>query len=184
MVITYYGEGCFRLQSGETSLLVDSENNRMKADAVLETLTSASAEPDAGKISFPGEYEVKGIEIQGIGVPEESSDKFLKTVYSVNFEDMNFLFLGHISKMPDVKLLEHFNEPDVIFVPTGAEHFMSAGDAAKLVKQLEPTIVIPSFYKNPNDFLKALGQKGESQDKIVLKKKDLGAQRVVVLTPQ
>lgn len=185
MVITYYGEGCFRLQSGETSVLTDPQNNRLKADVVLETLSPASSEIQADKINFPGEYEIKGIEIQGFPVPEESTEKFLKTIYSVRFEDINFLFLGHISKMPDVKTLEQIDEPDVIFIPTGSEHFMSADLAAKLIKQLEPSIVIPSFCKNPSEFLKLLGRKGEQEDKVVFKKKDLGdAKRVVILNSQ
>ena len=49
MVINYFGNGCFRLQSGETSVLVNPENNRLKADVTLKTLTAtevdASAEP-------------------------------------------------------------------------------------------------------------------------------------------
>ena len=175
------------MQSGELSLLVDPESNRLKADVVLETLraTEAKAEDDPSLINFPGEYEIKGIEIWGVAVPEESSPKFLKTVYAVRFEDIQFVFLGHLSKMPEVKLLERIGEPDVLFVPTGAEHFLPAEAAAKLVKQLEPSLAIPSFYENPSEFLKLLGQKGEKEEKIVFKKKDLdAAQKVVLLEPK
>jgi len=43
MVINYFGNGCFRLQSGETSILVNPENNRLKADIILKTLTGTQA---------------------------------------------------------------------------------------------------------------------------------------------
>jgi len=185
MVITYYGEGCFRLQSGETSLLVDPSTNRLKADLVLQTLAPAEGEMEAEKISFAGEYESKGIEVQGVEVSEESTPKFVKTVFGVKFEDIQFLFLGHLSKIPDAKLFERLGEPDVVFIPVGSEHFLSPEDAAKLVRQFEPSIIVPSFYKDPDKFLKLLGQKGESEEKIVFKKKDLtGNQRVVVLKAQ
>ena len=41
MVINYFGNGCFRLQSGETSVLVNPDNNRLKADVTLKTLVAA-----------------------------------------------------------------------------------------------------------------------------------------------
>lgn len=182
MIITYFGGGSFRLQSGDVSVLIDPQNNRLKADVTLDTLTPASAPAEGeNRISYPGEYEVKGIEIRGMGVPEESNEKFLKTVYNVRFEDVNFVFLGHLSKMPDVKLMEHIGEPDVLIIPTGAEHFLPAETAAKIVKQLEAPLVIPSFHKNLAEFLKLLGQKGDTEEKLVFKKKDLENPRLVIL---
>jgi hypothetical protein len=55
--------------------------------------------------------------------------------------------------------------------------------AAKIAKQLEARVVIPSFYKDPAEFLKATGKKGEEMDKFVFKQKDIVADRgrVVVL---
>src|SRR3989344_9257435 len=71
MIITYFGGGSFRVQSGETSLLVDSENNRLKADMSLRTTAPVDARisDEASNISLPGEYEVKGIEVKGIAIP-------------------------------------------------------------------------------------------------------------------
>jgi predicted acyltransferase len=65
----------------------------------------------------------------------------------------------------------------------GGGHFLEPEVAAKIVKQLEAKVVIPSFYKDPAAFLKALGTKGESIDKLVFKQKDIVSDkgRVVVL---
>src|SRR3989344_8563487 len=99
MVINYFGDGCFRLQSGETSLLVDPNNNRLKADVVLKTLALPdNTSIEINEVSFPGEYEFKDIHIQGWPVEKESTAKFLKTVYLVKWENFNFVFLGHISE--------------------------------------------------------------------------------------
>ncbi len=191
MVINYLGDGSFKLQSGETSLLLNPENNRYKADVVLKTLSSAnlpSEEDSTGQneISFPGEYEIKGIEITGIAVPEESGEKFLKTVYLVVWEEIRLAFLGHLSKPPSADILEQLDEPDVLFLPVGGGHFLEPTAAAKLAKHLEPAYIIPMFYKTPSDFLKAMGQKGESQEKLVFKKKDIAEakNRVIVLEPK
>jgi len=173
MVINHFGDGCFRLQSGETSLLVDPNNNRLKADVVLKTLIVPNADSiEAGEVSFPGEYELKDIQIQGWPVPKESTEKFLKTVYLVRWEGLSFVFLGHISEGLDPEVVEELSEQDVIFIPVG-DHFLSDEAAAKFVKKLEPAVVIPSFIKKPDSFLKALGQKAEAQEKFVFKKKDL-----------
>lgn len=184
MIITYYGGGCFRIQSGERSVLVDPTGSRLKADLILRTLTSANVVPTRGvEISFPGEYEVKDIAIQGFSVREESTEKFLKTAYMLSWEDIRFVLLGHLSKYPSADLIEHLEEPDVLIVPTAGGHFLDAASAAKLIKQLEPVIAIPSFYKTAGDLPKALGEKVEPQEKLVFKQKELASwkQRCVVL---
>ena len=178
MVINYFGNSCFRLQSGETSILVNPENNRLKADVVLRTIvpTETDAAIDGTEtptISFPGEYEVKGIEILGFPITGESTEKFLKTAYAVIWEEMKFVFLGHLSAPIDAALAEEFGDPDVLILPVGGGHFLEPAIAAKIVKQLEARIVIPSFYKSPDEFLKALGKKAEPMDKFVFKQKDI-----------
>jgi L-ascorbate metabolism protein UlaG (beta-lactamase superfamily) len=185
MVVNYFGNGCFRLQSGETSILLDPENNRLKADVILRTIVATETEVDklsadvAGTttISFPGEYEIKGIEIVGFSVVAESTEKFLKTAYAVTWEDMKFVFLGHLSAPIDATLVEEFAEPDVLILPVGGGHFLEPNVAAKLAKQLEAKIVIPSFYKNPDEFLKALGKKTETAEKFVFKQKDIAGDK-------
>ena len=190
MIINYFGDGCFRLQSGDTSLLVDPNNNRLKADVTLKTLTlpdahstgfpqsdsgqagQAAGSIDISEVSFPGEYEFKDIHIQGWPVKSESTGKFLKTVYLVKWEDMGFVFLGHASGNLEPEIVEELSEQDILFIPIG-EHFFPEEAAVKFSKKLEPAVVIPSFSKKPDSLAKALGQKTEIQEKFVFKKKDL-----------
>jgi L-ascorbate metabolism protein UlaG (beta-lactamase superfamily) len=181
MVINYFGNGCFRLQSGETSVLVNPENNRLKADVTLKTLATTAPDVAGGAdrdekgdeivISFAGEYEEKEIEILGFPVADEF------------WEGMKFVFLGHLSKPMDAALMEEFSEPDVLILPVGGGHFLEPEVAAKIAKQLEARVVIPSFYKDPVEFVKAFGKKGEEMDKFVFKQKDIAADRgrVVIL---
>jgi L-ascorbate metabolism protein UlaG (beta-lactamase superfamily) len=178
MVVNHFGNGCFRLQSGETSILINPDNNRLKADLILRTIisTEPGAVADASEattIAFPGEYEVKGIEVVGFPITGESTEKFLKTAYAVNWEDMKFVFLGHLSAPIDSTLIEEFADPDVLILPVGGGHFLEPEIAAKIAKQLEARIIIPSFYKNPDEFLKALGKKTETVEKFVFKQKDI-----------
>ena len=184
MVVTYFGQGSFRLQSGETTLLVDPINNRLKADIVLKTLVATdTVEWSAHEILYPGEYELHGLEIRGFELAHESTDKFLKTIFHVHWEDMSFAFLGHLSKPLDPELIDKIGEPDVLFLPCGGGHFLAAEAAARLVKQVEPHLVIPSFLDSPKEFLKAMDQRVEPQEKLVFRRKDLTKEvgKVVVL---
>lgn len=192
MVITYFGNGCFRVQSGETSLLVDPENSRLKADVTLKTLIPAAPAEDAAvsddagagvSISFPGEYEEKDIEIIGYPVKSESTEKFVKTAYVAFWEGLKLAFLGHLSAPLDAGLMEELADADVLFLPAGGGHFLEPDVAAKIAKKLEARIVIPSFFKDAGPFLTALGTKGEEMDKFVFKQKDIAGDkgRTIVL---
>lgn len=186
MVITNLGEGCFRLQSGETSVLLDPAGNRLKADLILKTAASADGTDESPEtISFPGEYEVKGIEVEGYGSLEESTTKIVKTIYAVSWEDIRFVFLGQLSNPPKADVLERIGDPDVLIIPVDGDHFFDPEAAAKLVKQIEPKVAIPSFggEKDLKALRKAMGQDSPAEDKLVFKKKDLpvGHVKLVIL---
>jgi len=186
VIITYYGGTCFRLQSGSQSILIDPETKRLKADVTLRTAMStstfASEEGADEEFIFPGEYELKGIEIQGIAVDEESDEKRLKTIYVVHWEEVTFAFLGAIAKLPSAVLLEVLSQVEVLFLPAAhGARGLSAEEAVKMVRQIEPALVVPSYEKTPADFLKAMGQKGEPEEKFVFKKKDLVSEKMKVL---
>lgn len=174
MIINYLGNGSFRLQSGDIVVSVDPPNNRWKSNVVLRTCLPVGdlATPPAEEISFSGEYEIGGIEIQGFHLAAESTEKILRTAYLVRWEDMKFVFLGNIASVPDASVIKEIEEPDVLFVPVG-KSFLSADAAAKLARALEPSVVIPAYETAPADFMKAMGEKGDMLEKFVFKKKDL-----------
>ncbi len=189
MVITYLGEGAFRLQSGETSLLVDPSGNRLKADVVLRTtINPDEIASDPGVVSFAGEYEVKGIEIEGVEIKEESTAKLVKTAYKVTWEDITVAILGSIANMPPGDVLEKMGEPDVLIVPVEEDHYLEPGAAGTLTRQLEPAVVIPALYneKSLKAFAKELGQSASEEDRFTFKKKDLTpeAMKLVILSPK
>lgn len=207
MVINWYGEGCFKIQVGGVTLLTDPFSNetgltppRFKADITLRTLTPYPfpyEETNSSLISGPGEYDIKGIDISGYPMrvakaKKDEGGKAIKTVYAVATEDLRLGFLGHLGETPDPSLIEELGDIDLLFIPAGGAPFISQEEAAKLIKQISPKIVVASFFKIPGlkskvedarAFLKELGQKTEPQEKLTVKKKDLpAAMQVVVLT--
>ncbi|MDD5547703.1 MAG: MBL fold metallo-hydrolase [Candidatus Pacebacteria bacterium] len=193
MVINWYGEGCFKIQTGGLTLLTDPFDSstglnpaRGKVEIVLKTFTewplSKEKFEEATVVVGAGEYEVRGVEIKGFDLSKESSDKSFKTAYFVKAEEINLCFLGHIGEYPENELLDKLEDVDVVFMPAGGKPFIDEEAAAKFIKQLEPKIVVASFIKVPGlkrksgdgkDFAKELGLKIENEEKLVLKKKDL-----------
>lgn len=179
MILNYFGNASFRLQSGDVSILLDPENNRLKADIILKTLIPASfnafaEKADAQIIASPGEYEIKGIEINGFSISGESNEENIKIAYAIYWEEMKFVFLGHLAGLLDAVLAEEFANPDVLVLPAGGGVVLEPEVAAKISKQLEARIVIPGFSKDANAFLKAMGKKAEAAvDKFVFKQKDI-----------
>lgn len=198
MVITFYGEGCFKLQSGDFVILSDPFGGetgltppRFKADIILKTFTPTSVINNQqsmvnGQLIYgPGEYNIKDITITGFSLSKESSEKFLKTVYLLELEDIKLCFLGHLSEAPEPAILEHLEEIDVLFVPAGGPPFLNQKSAVKIIKQIQPKIVIPCFFKIPSlkrpadklekfleEFNGLKAREVTGQEKLVIKKKD------------
>ncbi len=203
MVISFYGEGCFKIQSGETVVLIDPPSPqsgltppRFKFDVLLKTLASneeiesgfSNDASDGFKIIGPGEYDIKDVIISGYGLANESTDKFIKTIYLLEIEGIKMCFLGHISETLATDVAEHLEEIDVLFIPAGGKPFIEQKMAVKLIKQTAPKIVVPSFFKisglkrpsadlkiflEEGGYLPAQAGKAEVQEKLTIKKKDL-----------
>ena len=176
MVITWHGDGCFKCQSGENSILTDPQTFRFKPNIILKTLTKLLPETekeDSLTINTPGEYDAFGINVRGIQLKKESAESFIKTIYLADFEDIRLCFLGHISDMLEPAEMEELENIDALFIPAGGKPFIQQDKAIKLINQLEPKVVIPSFYKDIKQFMKEFGKKSELRDKFTFKKKDL-----------
>lgn len=219
MVITYYGLSCFKIQSGDTVLAFDPFSKesgltppRFEAHAVLSShnhenhnnveALSSKEEDGVFKIVGPGEYEFRGITVRGIPSYHDSKNGKLKgsnTIYVVEWEGMRLVHMGDYGeKELRSEVQEALGTPDIMFVPVGGEEggTIDAEDAAKLLNQIEPRIIIPMHYKIPglkdkldgvDAFMKEMGEKAEPEDKFTIKKKDLPSDEhskiVILKTP-
>lgn len=168
MVITRHGNGAFRVQSGDTAIVVDPEDNRLKADTTLQTGTLLPLSPFMGEpteILGPGEYDIKGVKITGHRAIEPTAGaKSVNTVYEVKTEDLTLAFLGNPSGKPDIGLVEKLGDIDILFAAPGT---------GELAHQLEPKITVVTHVKDPKAAAKEFGAKIETIDKLSVRKKDL-----------
>lgn len=208
MQLTWHGLGCVRLQTKETTILVDPfaatlgiTAPRAQADILLFSQTSNPQLETAKKgqgfvISGPGEYEVHGVSIVGLGLEQETGkEKELHTIYVISAEGLTVGFLGELRRPMTEQELDEIQDIDVLFVPVGGKTVVHAEQALEMVSEIEPRVVIPYYYKTSGlklaldgveAFTKQVGKKDiTAEEKYKITKKDLpeGDMQVVVLKP-
>ncbi|MFH1161731.1 MAG: MBL fold metallo-hydrolase [Candidatus Jorgensenbacteria bacterium] len=185
MVITYHGGNYVKIQSGGFTALVDPTDQRSFKGAQLVLHTVLPPVLEAGKangellemreplwIDHAGEYEVSGVEVRGIPMGEEGGRAH--TAYRVTLDNITIGILGFLMREPEVKALAELADLDILFVPGGGKPLITQSTAAKIVRQLEPGIIVPTLAKDLGPFLKELGHgKCPAEEKLTVKKKDI-----------
>lgn len=213
MVITWYGQSCFKLQAGDLVGVIDPYGKeigltppRFRADFVMVTHNhpdhdNADSIPENPfLITGPGEYEIKGVYVKGIETyhdKQNGKERGMNTIYIVEIEGIKICHMGDFGegKLRD-ETVEQIGDVDILMIPVGGKFTIDAEEAAQVIGQIEPRIVIPMHYKisglkapleSAELFLKEMGIKNaETEEKLVIKKKDLpeeGLRIVVLKTP-
>ena len=209
MIATYLGAEFFKLQHGETVVAFNPpskesklKSSRFGADVVFVTLhdsdmngsdTLGFGDRQGFLVDGPGEYEVKGIFINGfISESMYGGKKRINTIYRLTLDGMEICFLGALSGEIDKKIIEDLDTVDILFVPIGGEGVLDPASAYKTVLQLEPKIVIPMHYGEigGGDALKRFLKEGGSEkaqhvEKLTVKKKDIEGKEaeIIVIDP-
>lgn len=208
MVITWYGQSCFKIQSSQTLILTDPFDKaigltppRGQADIITishqhyDHNNSGAASGTPLILEGPGEYETKGINIKGVlsfHDNKEGRERGINTIYLIENEGIKICHLGDLgqAKLNDEQL-EEIDEVDILMVPVGGVFTLDGEEAAKITNQIEPKIVIPMHYKIPGlnikiegaeKFLKEMGaEKKTALEKLTIKKKDLPQEEIEVV---
>lgn len=150
-------------------------------------------------IQGPGEYEIKGVFIQGIAAYHDKvqgKERGGVTIYTIEAEGIRLCHLGDFGQKELTSgQIEKIGDCDILMIPVGGVYTISGQEASRVISQIEPRIVIPMHYQLPklklkskldnlDKFLKIMGQKGITpQSKFSLKKKDLPEEgtKIIVL---
>lgn len=157
MELSYYGANCLVLSSKDSRVVIDdnlaslgAKNVIKEGDIALFTATAPDNLPAAKlTIAQPGEYEVANVSITGIPARAHMDEGGTKaaTMYKVVAGDVTFLFTGHIYPQLSENQLERIGLVDVMVVPVGGNGYTLDGEGAlKLIKDIEPKVVIPTHY--------------------------------------
>ncbi len=215
MKIQYLGHASFKIITGSATVVTDPFDPekvglpypKVQADLVLSShdhfdhnyLEAVTEEPFV--ISAPGEYEVKGVKVRGFQTfhdSKEGAERGKNTIYLLEAEDLSLCHLGDLGHLLDEKIVEEFEDLDVLFVPVGGNVTIGPAEAAKVVAQLEPKYILPMHYlmegisekfkdlQPLGKFLEEMGaEQTEPKDELSLNAKSLPeASEVVVLRPR
>ncbi|MBI3305062.1 MBL fold metallo-hydrolase [Candidatus Parcubacteria bacterium] len=210
MIITWYGQSCFRLQGTSVVLVIDPFSKdigltpqRGRADVVLvshhhsdhDNVRTIEGEPIVA--DGPGEYEAKGVAVRGILADHDEAGGTLRgkvTIYTIELENIRFCHLADLGqKKLTQEQIGQIGEVDVLFVPVGGTYTIGPVEAAEVVSHIEPRVVIPMHYRVPGltlplepaaRFFKEMGVTPEVMSRFVAKRKDLptAETRVIELT--
>jgi L-ascorbate metabolism protein UlaG (beta-lactamase superfamily) len=192
MKITWYGDSCFEIASvskdkDNVLIIVDPKEGKKsaKANIILETHSKENGfETDEQfVISSCGEYERKGVFIQGVQ-SFQVDKKQRNIIYMIEVEDIRIAHLGYFGESDlSEEQIEEMGTVDILIVPVDGDKTISYAEAAKIVARVEPAIVIPMCYdskkpeKGLKPFLKAMGEKEIiPQEKFSIQKKNISTE--------
>ena len=100
-------------------------------------------------IDMPGEYEVSDVSVRGIPARSHMDEEGKKTatIFKFMVEDIDVVSLGHIYPELTDDQLEAIGTVDVLLIPVGGNGYtLDPIGALKLIKKIEPKLVIPTHY--------------------------------------
>jgi L-ascorbate metabolism protein UlaG (beta-lactamase superfamily) len=181
--ITWLGHSCFRIRGSQAVIITDPfppdtgyTLGKQTADIVTVSHPHPSHAYNTGVsgehrlVRGPGEYEISGVLILGIGTFHDSvkgQSRGKNTVYLMEIDGVAICHLGDIGHVLGDAPVEEMGNVDVLLVPVGGVSTINAAMAAEIVRKLEPKIVIPMHNKTPrtsrdlepvDNFLKEMGQ--------------------------
>jgi L-ascorbate metabolism protein UlaG (beta-lactamase superfamily) len=161
--ITWLGHSCFKIKGKEATVLTDPYDESIGytlGEPKANIVTSSHLHPGHGFTSGiggeprivhgPGEYEIAGIFITGIGTFHDStkgSERGKNTVYLIEMDDMRLCHLGDLGHPLTAEQAEDINGVDVMLVPVGGLSTIDAATAVETVRLLQPRIVIPMHFQ-------------------------------------
>ncbi len=201
------GHACFRIKGSKAAVITDPFSPGLGyslGNPIASIVTMSHqheghsyAEGIGGEprpITGPGEYEISGVLV--IGMPtfhdgEEGKGRGKNTIYLMTVDGVTIGHLGDLGHVLTAAQVEEIGNVDVLLLPVGGVSTIDAATAAKVVRQLEPKVVIPMHYKTEalirelepvEKFLTEMGVKGlNPQPKLSLTRSNLPATTQVCL---
>lgn len=207
MEIVWLGHSCFRLKGKDLTIITDPFDRtsgyslgRVSADIV----TVSHDAPDHSNVravggnprvvNGPGEYEIRGAFITGVATRRDSKrgiPKERNTAYLIQIDDLTVCHLGDLGEILTSEQVEELNSADVLMVPVGGLNTIDAAQAAEVVSQIEPKIVVPMHFKTDATrlelepvakFLREMGiTEAEPQQRLVVSRGGLPEEPTVML---
>lgn len=159
MDVQFFGANCIVLSAKGVRVVIDDNLSALGGKSVtkagdialftsLLTKTKAVAEPKL-VIDHAGEYEVSDVSVYGIPARGHMDEEGRQTatMYKLMYKELGIFVPGHIYPELNDDQLESIGMVDVMFVPVGGNGYtLDPVGALKVIKKIEPKIVVPTYY--------------------------------------
>ncbi len=199
MKIIWNGHSCFTVETEAGTVVLDpfADNTvpgygplHLKADLVLcshEHFDHNARET----VSLSGRPCSVGVECLASWHDEEQGAKRgVNTIHILSAEGMRLVHLGDLGCELDAAQIRVLKNPDALLVPVGGFYTIDSRQAAEIVRQLQPRVVIPMHYRSGvhgfdvlstvDEFLKLCGNAVHYPGCEMLLDRETGAQTAVL----
>lgn len=163
MDITWLGHAAIRLRAHQTFVVMDPCDRAAGFDMgrpAADIVTVSNPDPhhshvrgvrgDPLQIAGPGEYEIKGVHITGVSTflatPAEGERPQRNTAYIVEADGVQLAHLGGLGAPLLPEQVGQLANVDILVLAIGGGPVVEAEAAARIVRALEPKVVIPVHY--------------------------------------
>lgn len=215
MDIKYVGHSSFFIKTRDAKIVTDPFNpasvglKYAKNEADIVTISHSHDDHNYREgvkgeplfIDWPGEFEKNKVRIFGYQTyhdKKKGEERGPNTMFKFEAENLSVLHCGDLGHLLEDATIEEIGSVDILIIPTGGLYSLNAQEAAKVVNEIEPSLVIPMHYQQPGmnqdifanlqpvgDFLKEIGAEDtQAVDKLTIKKEDLNPEdlKVVVMS--
>jgi len=98
----------------------------------------------------PGEYEVGGAFITGIGTYHDSEQGAVRgknTLYVIEMEGLTLCHTGDLGHPLNAQTMRDLGKVDILFIPVGDVTTLSVAEARTLTRALQPRYVLPMHFR-------------------------------------
>src|ERR1051326_1014529 len=162
MEISWLGHSCFQVKGKNVILITDpfppqSGYSLGKVNAPIVTISHDHAGHNYVQgiggnprvVRGPGEYEISDVLITGVASYHDGKrgqELGRNTIYVIHMDDVVICHLGDLGHTLQEEQLEEVADADILLIPIGGHHTLNATQAAEVISQIEPRIVIPMHY--------------------------------------
>lgn len=161
MEITWYGRACFRLRGRDATVIADPCPPATgfvagRHDVDLLTISHQHADHaytrsiNAGlTLTRPGEYEFHDLLVTGVRTFHDGaggSERGENIVFTVEVDGVHICHLGDLGHLLTEEQITEIGPVDVLLVPVGGNFTISPAEAAEVVAQVTPKLVIPMHH--------------------------------------
>ncbi|OGG01871.1 hypothetical protein A2Z33_01320 [Candidatus Gottesmanbacteria bacterium RBG_16_52_11] len=112
-------------------------------------------------VTGPGEFEIKGVGIVGIGVYHDASsgqERGKNNIYRIEIDGISVVHLGDIGHVLTAEMVDALDGVDILMIPVGGFYTVDSVKAKEIITEVEPAIIIPMHYGRPDINQKAFGE--------------------------